>query len=107
MGILGDEETLLVYQSQRNEGAVWKVAKDGTGRGPSRRSSGIRLTRGTGRRRLRSGLTAANACSFRTVLEARVDAICIERCSSRMARGPNRSTWAAGSTRPVRRRVQS
>ena len=32
VGILGDEETLLVYQSQRNEGAVWKVAKDGTGR---------------------------------------------------------------------------
>ena len=31
VGILGDEETLLVYQSQRNEGAVWKVAKDGTG----------------------------------------------------------------------------
>ena len=32
VGILGEEETLLVYQSQRNEGAVWKVAKDGTGR---------------------------------------------------------------------------
>ena len=32
VGILGDEETLLVYQSQRNEGAVWKVTKDVTGR---------------------------------------------------------------------------
>ena len=32
VGILGDEQTLLVYQSQRNEGAVWKVTKDGTGR---------------------------------------------------------------------------
>ena len=32
VGILGDEETLLVYQSQRNEGAVWKATQDGTGR---------------------------------------------------------------------------
>ena len=32
VGILGDEETLLVYQSQRNEGAVWKATQDGFGR---------------------------------------------------------------------------
>jgi len=32
VGILGDEEVLLVYQSQRNQGSVWKVAKNRFGR---------------------------------------------------------------------------
>ena len=31
VGVMGDEESLLVYQSHRNEGAVWKVEKDASG----------------------------------------------------------------------------
>ena len=31
VGVMGDDETLLVYQSQRNEGAVWKAKKDERG----------------------------------------------------------------------------
>ena len=31
VGVMGDEESLLVYQSYRNEGAVWKVEKGASG----------------------------------------------------------------------------
>ena len=31
VGVMGDDESLLVYQSHRNEGAVWKVEKDAFG----------------------------------------------------------------------------
>ena len=31
VAVMGDEEALLVYQSYRNEGAIWKMTQDGVG----------------------------------------------------------------------------